>query len=102
MSRDSATAPVTAPGAAAGPAPWLVDALEVADGCASLREAAAALRETFAPLRVVVVDAMDLRGETPAAASARHRLYLGASDGHCWRVTADPREAAGLFLCTAG
>jgi hypothetical protein len=104
MSSDLAPAAVAEPQvaeAAAVPEPWLVDALEVADGCASVREAAAALRDTFAPLRVVVVDAMDMRGEAPAAASARHRLYLGASDGHCWRVTADAREAAGLFLCTA-
>lgn len=85
-----------------GTAAWLMDALEVADSCASVREAAAALRETFAPLRVVVVDAMDMRGETPAATSARHRIYLGASDGHCWHVTHDPRAAAGLFLCAAG
>jgi hypothetical protein len=86
---------------AAGPATWLVDALELADGCTTVREAAAELRETFAPLRVVVVDAMDMRGETPAAASARHQIFLGASDGHCWRVTQDVREAAGLFLCPA-
>jgi len=81
---------------------WLADALELADDCATVREAAAALRETFAPLRVVVVDAMDMRGETPAAASARHQIYLGASDGHCWHVTQDVRSAAGLFLCAAG
>jgi hypothetical protein len=67
-----------------------------------VREAAAALRETFAPLRVVVVDAMDMRGEQPAAASARHQLFLGASDGHCWHVTRNEREAAGLFLCAVG
>lgn len=85
-----------------GPAAWLLDALEVADSCTSVREAAAALRETFAPLRVVVVDAMDMRGEQPAAASARHQLFLGASDGHCWRVTRDEREAAGVYLCAVG
>lgn len=96
----SATA--TAPAAASAPAPWLLDALELADGCTGVREAATALRETFAPLRVVVVDAMDMRGEQPVAASARHQLFLGASDGHCWHVTRNEREAAGLFLCAVG
>lgn len=76
----------------------LQDALTVADAAGTVREAAAALRERFAPLRVVVVDALDMRGETPAASGTRRTLYLGASDGHCWTVTNDPAQAAGLFL----
>jgi hypothetical protein len=76
----------------------LAEALALADAAGSVREAAAALRSRFAPLRVVVVDAFDMRAETPALAGARRALYLGASDGHCWQVTTDPAQAAGLFI----
>lgn len=76
----------------------LAEALALAETAASAREAAALLRERFAPMRVVVVDAFDMRSEKPAAQGPRRALYLGASDGHCWSVTADPAEAVGLFL----
>ncbi|HOY35285.1 MAG TPA: hypothetical protein PLG32_09095, partial [Piscinibacter sp.] len=59
----------------------LSEALLIADAAASVREAAAALRTRFANLRVVVVDAFDMRGETPAAVGTKRQLYLGASDG---------------------
>jgi len=77
----------------------LAHATRVADAAATVREAAAALRQQLAPLRVVVVDAMDMRAETPAAQGERRMLYLAASDGHCWTVTTDPAQAAGLYLC---
>ncbi len=77
----------------------LAEAVTIADAAASVREAAAALRSRFATLRVVVVDALDMRGEMPAAVGARRRLYFGASDGHCWSVTADPAQVRGLILC---
>lgn len=73
-------------------------ALALAGQAGSVRDAATLLRERLAPLRVVVVDAADMRDETPAASSAAHHLYLGASEGHCWVVTADPAQAAGLFI----
>jgi hypothetical protein len=76
----------------------LAEAAAIADGAASVREAAAALRTRFAPLRVVVVDSFDMRSETPAVTGTRRALYLGASDGHCWTVTADATQAAGLFI----
>ena len=76
----------------------LNEALALADAAGSVREAAAALRLRFAPMRIVVVDAMDMRDETPAACSAHRQLYFAASDGHCWTVTADPAQAAGLYL----
>jgi len=76
----------------------LARALTLADAAPSVREAAAALRLQFAPLRVVVVDAFDMRAETPAAEGTHRALYLGASDGHCWQVTQDPSQAAGLFV----
>ena len=73
-------------------------ALALAAQAGSVREAASALRTQRAPLRVMVVDAQDLRDEPPAASDARHHLYLGASDGHCWAITHDPAQAAGLFI----
>jgi hypothetical protein len=76
----------------------LAQALLLADAQGSVREAAAALRTAFAGLRVVVVDAFDMRDETPAARGSKCLLYLGASDGHCWTVTADASRAAGLFI----
>ncbi|MCE4556782.1 hypothetical protein [Pelomonas cellulosilytica] len=76
----------------------LSEALALAEGTAGPREAAALLRQRFAPMRVVVVDSFDMRAEKPAAQGARRALYLAASDGHCWSVTADPTEAVGLFL----
>lgn len=76
----------------------LTEALALAEAAASVREAAAALRSRFAPMRVVVVDAADMRGETPAARGARRSLFFGASDGHCWALTTDATQAAGLFI----
>lgn len=78
--------------------PDCAEALAVAEAAASVREAAQALRERYAPLRIVVVDAFDMRHEQPAAAGVRRLLYYGASDGHCWQVTNDPSLAAGLFV----
>jgi hypothetical protein len=83
--------------------PALQQALVLAEaGAANVRDTAAALRRQLAPLRVVVVDAFDMRDEAPALSSPRHRVYLGASDGHCWGVTNDPALAAGLFLAERG
>lgn len=76
----------------------LPEALALAEAAASPRAAAQALRERYAPMRVVVVAAFDMRGEPAAASGNRCRLYLGASDGHCWHVTADPAQAVGLFV----
>lgn len=76
----------------------LSEALALADSAGGVREAAALLRARFAPLRVVVVDAIDMRDESPAARGERRQLYLAASDGHCWSVTADPAQAAGLYV----
>jgi hypothetical protein len=73
-------------------------ALALAGQASNVREAATALRTQMAPLRVMVVDADDMRDEPPAASDERHHLYLGASDGHCWAVTNDLAQAAGLFI----
>ena len=76
----------------------LQEALAIAEGAPSVREAATALRARFAPMRIVLVDAFDMRGETPAALGPLRQLHLGASDGHCWAVTTDAAQATGLFI----
>lgn len=88
----------TAPAALTWDAPTLAEAIGLADAGSTVREAAAALRQRFAPLRVVVVDAFDMRGEKPAIAGTRRALYFGSSDGHCWQVTQDPAQVSGLFI----
>ena len=80
----------------------LARAVTLADQAGSAREAAAALRTHFAPMRVVVVDALDMRDETPAAVGAKHQLYYGASDGHCWTVTDQASQAVGFFIAARG
>jgi len=47
---------------------------------------------------VVVVDAMDMRGETPALRLGSRSLYLATSDGHCWSITQQPDAATALIL----
>lgn len=76
----------------------LHDALAAADGAGSVREAAALLRQQLAPLRVIVVDAMDMRHEPATADSARWQVWGAASDGHCWQVTGDLSLLAGLYI----
>lgn len=78
------------------------EALALAEGATTVREAAQLLRQRYAPLRVVVVDAFDMRGEAPAVQGDTLALYYGASDGHCWTVTSDPARAAGFFLSSRG
>lgn len=92
---DATASTVVAPGVSAE---LVAEALRLAETVATAREAAALLRQRFASLRVVVVDAFDMRSEQPAARGARRSLYLGASDGHCWSVTTDPAQAAGFIL----
>lgn len=76
----------------------LAEALRLAETASSARDAAALLRKHFTSLRIIVVDAFDMRSEVPAAQGALRRLYLGASDGHCWHVTTDLSQVAGLIL----
>ena len=90
-------APVAAAFSAALP-----EAIALADSAATVREAATLLRERFAPLKVVVVDAFDMRDETPAVVGSRRQIWGAASDGHCWQVTADLSQLAGLYLADKG
>ncbi|HEX5783591.1 MAG TPA: hypothetical protein VFY35_02580 [Burkholderiaceae bacterium] len=76
----------------------LQDALRIADAAASVGEAAQALRQRFASLRVMGVDALDMRDEQPAGLGQRRALFLGTSDGHCWHLTTDPTVATALLV----
>lgn len=69
----------------------------VADA-ATLRAAAAMLRQQFAGMPASVVDAMDLRDETPALRVGARAIYLASSDGHCWSVTTNPAHADAFVL----
>jgi hypothetical protein len=76
----------------------VTEALALAESAPSVCEAAQLLRARYTQLRVFVVDAFDMRDETPAAAGTTRALYYGATDGHCWQVTEDPAQAAGFYL----
>ena len=80
----------------------LADAMALADAAPTVRAAATALRERYASARVVVVDAFDMRDEKCAAIGTKYQLWFGASDGHCWQVTADPAQAVGFFIAEKG
>ena len=77
---------------------YLRDASEVVAAAASVREAAAAWRARDPAMRVVVVDAMDMRDETPALTLGRRRIFLATSNGHCWSTTGQAAEATALIL----
>ncbi|MCW2312684.1 hypothetical protein [Rhodoferax antarcticus] len=71
---------------------------ELLAGAASVREAAATWRAAHPEQRVVVVDAMDMRGETAALRCGTRSIYLATSDGHCWSITEQPGDATALVL----
>ena len=64
----------------------------------NVRAAAATLRERFAPLRTLVLDAFDMRNEQPALRIEQRAIYLMSTDGHCWTVTAEPQQASAFVL----
>lgn len=71
---------------------------EVIGAAPSLRDAAAIWRARHPDMRVLLVDAMDMREETPALTLGARRVYLATSNGHCWSVTQWPEEATALIL----
>ncbi len=79
-------------------ADYLRSASEVIGTAPSLRDAAAIWRARDPATRVVLVDAMDMRDETPALQLGTRRVYLATSNGHCWSVTEQPDEATALIL----
>jgi hypothetical protein len=76
-------------------------AAQIVAGAADVRAAAAALRQQFAPLRTLVVDAIDMRGEEPVVQLAQRAIYLMSTDGHCWTVTPEPAQAQAFVLTQA-
>ncbi len=77
---------------------YLRSAAEVIGAAPSLRDAAAIWRARDPDMRVVVVDAMDMRDETPALLLGQRRVYLATSNGHCWTTTEQAAEATALIL----
>jgi hypothetical protein len=77
---------------------YLRDASVVIGAAASLRDAAALWRARDPAMRVVLVDAMDMRDETPALRLGARSVYLASTNGHCWSVTDKPDDATALIL----
>ena len=71
---------------------------DVLTTAATVRAAAATWRTHHPDLRAVVVDALDMRDETPALTLGQRRVYLASSDGHCWQITQQPEQATALIL----
>jgi hypothetical protein len=76
----------------------LRNASDVVSAAASVREAAATWRTRNSAIRVVAVDAMDMRDENPALILGNRRIYMATSNGHCWSTTEDAAEATALIL----
>lgn len=82
---------------------WPQEELTVAGrilgSAASLREAALEFGQRYAPMRAIVVDALDMRQEQPVLRAGHRALFFAASDGHCWSLTQQPTRAQ-LFILT--
>lgn len=76
----------------------LEDARALLSSGQDLRSGAVALRTQYPELRTLVVDAFDMRDETPAWQAGERALYYVATNGHCWSVTHDPEQASGFIL----
>lgn len=73
-------------------------ASEVIGAAPSLRDAATLWRARYPDVRAVVVDALDMRDETPALLMGHRKVYLAASNGLCWHITQQPEDATALIL----
>ena len=79
-------------------ADYLRSVSEVIGAASSVRDAAALWRARDPATRVMVVDALDMRDETPVLQLGNRRVYLATTNGHCWSVTEQPGEATALIL----
>jgi hypothetical protein len=79
----------------------LTEAAQILGSSPTVRAAAATIRERFAPLRALVLDAMDMREEKPVMQVDQRAIYLMSTDGHCWNVTAEPAAATAFVLTQA-
>ncbi|WP_085314699.1 hypothetical protein [Derxia lacustris] len=64
----------------------------------TVRTAAAQLRARFPGVAASVVDAYDMKNETPAVKTGERALYLMENEGHCWSITQDPARASAFVL----
>jgi hypothetical protein len=78
---------------------YLRDASEVIGAASSLRDAASLWRARDPSMRVVLVDARDMRDETPVLRLGSRSVYLASTNGHCWSVTDKVDDATALILC---
>ena len=77
------------------------EAGSIVSGAATVRAAAASLRQHFPGMMATVVDPMDMRGEAPALKVDTRAVFLMSTDGHCWSVTTDPAAASAFVLTQA-
>ena len=77
---------------------YLRDAGDVVSASASVREAAATWRARDPAMRVMVVDAIDMRDETPTLQLGSRRIYLATSSGLCVSITQQPELATAMIL----
>lgn len=77
---------------------YLRDVGAVITAATSVREAAATWRARDPAMRVVVVDALEMRDETPALDLEHGQVFLATSHGHCWMLTQDAAQATALVL----
>ncbi len=71
---------------------------EMVGAATTLREAAERWRALHPEVRTVLVDAFDMRDETPALRLGARNVYMAATNGHCWHVTQQPEDASALIL----
>lgn len=77
---------------------YLRSASEVIGAASTVRDAAALWRARDPSMPVLVVDAMDMRHETPALRLGHRSVYLASNKGHCWEVTDRAENATALIL----
>lgn len=75
---------------------------EMVGAATTLREAVDQWRTLHPDVRTVLVDAFDMRDETPALRLGARNVYLAATNGHCWHVTQQPEDATALILTQDG
>jgi hypothetical protein len=77
---------------------YLREASDVIAAAPSVREAATLWRARDPAMRVLVVDTIDMRDETPALRLGSRSVYLASTNGHCWSVTDKAGDATALIL----
>lgn len=76
----------------------LNEAAQIVGESDTVRAAAALIRQRLAPVHTLVLDAFDMRDETPVVQVDNRSVYLMSTDGHCWSVTPELARASALVL----